>query len=432
MRTLYVFTNDLRLDDNPALKVAAESAASLMCLYCYDPSLNRAGQFDVARMSPKRDAFLGGALLDLSNRLQALGNRLIVLNHGLLEGVATILGRYDIDQVIYSQPFGVYERRQWGSLADRYKMLTFRGIPTFTLFQHSDLPFEALPASFSKFRREIEKLSVPVPIAPPEALPKVIQCSFETALPAISETNKLAFQGGETAAQRRSQDYFSTVHPSTYKETRNALEGNYHSTRLSAWLSNGNLSARRVHHQVSRYESVNGANDSTYWIQFELYWREFFQWYAHEHKDKLFRFGGLNDKAPLTSFYPQRFKQWCQGQTPWPLVNASMLELNETGYLSNRARQIVASCLVNELSCDWRAGAAYFEAHLLDYDVASNWGNWQYIAGVGADPRGGRHFNIDKQTAQFDPKGDYVRRWVGDKNSVMKIDSVDAADWPIQ
>ena len=107
-----------------------------------------------------------------------------------------------------------------------------------------------------------------------------------------------------------------------------------------------------------------------------------------------------------------------------------MNELRQTGYLSNRGRQIVASCFVNELAMDWRYGAAYFEQALIDYDVASNWGNWQYLAGVGADTRDKRHFNLEKQTQQFDPKGRYIKKWNAD-SSIQPLDSVDAADWPI-
>jgi deoxyribodipyrimidine photo-lyase len=107
-----------------------------------------------------------------------------------------------------------------------------------------------------------------------------------------------------------------------------------------------------------------------------------------------------------------------------------MKELNATGFLSNRGRQIVASCLVNELAIDWRYGAAYFEQQLLDYDVGSNWGNWQYLAGVGADPRGKRHFDLEKQTKQFCPDGLYINKWQA-SNPYLYLDSVDAADWPI-
>ena len=106
------------------------------------------------------------------------------------------------------------------------------------------------------------------------------------------------------------------------------------------------------------------------------------------------------------------FSAWCRGETQYPLVNACMKQLSATGYLSNRGRQIAASCLVNELEGDWRYGAAWFESQLIDYDVAANWGNWQYLAGVGADPRGGRHFNLAKQTEIYDADGRYRSRWL--------------------
>jgi deoxyribodipyrimidine photo-lyase len=108
-----------------------------------------------------------------------------------------------------------------------------------------------------------------------------------------------------------------------------------------------------------------------------------------------------------------------------------MNQLNETGYMSNRGRQLVASCFVHELNLDWRYGASYMESHLIDYDVASNWGNWQYLAGVGADARGHRKFNIDKQASTYDPNGEFVRRWAK-KDYLEKLDSVDASDWPVE
>lgn len=108
-----------------------------------------------------------------------------------------------------------------------------------------------------------------------------------------------------------------------------------------------------------------------------------------------------------------------------------MKELNATGFITNRSRQIAASCLVNELQLDWRYGAAYFEQQLIDYDVAANWGNWQYIAGVGVDPRGGRHFNLAKQTQQYDPYGEYIAKWQGNEHCDAQLDDLDAADWPV-
>jgi deoxyribodipyrimidine photo-lyase len=190
------------------------------------------------------------------------------------------------------------------------------------------------------------------------------------------------------------------------------------------------LSARRALAELRRYEAANGANDSSYWLFVELLWREYFQWIAEQLGDKLFALKGINDNGGFQCFYPERFEKWCQGTTPYPLVNACMRELKQTGFLSNRGRQIVASCLVNELALDWRYGAAWFENQLCDYDVASNWGNWQYIAGVGVDPRGGRHFNLQKQTEMYDPKHEYIERWAPGP-VIENLDTRDAADWPL-
>ena len=149
--------------------------------------------------------------------------------------------------------------------------------------------------------------------------------------------------------------------------------------------------------ELKKYESLNGKNQSTYWIFFELLWREYFQWYAHHYKESLYKISGVTGIRPLSSFYAERLKKWEQGTTPYPLVNALMNQLVSTGYMSNRGRQIVASCLVNELELDWRYGASFMESHLIDYDVASNWGNWQSIAGVGSDGKK-KHFDLNKQT----------------------------------
>jgi deoxyribodipyrimidine photo-lyase len=108
-----------------------------------------------------------------------------------------------------------------------------------------------------------------------------------------------------------------------------------------------------------------------------------------------------------------------------------MRQLVATGWMSNRGRQIAASCLINELDGDWRFGAAFFEKHLIDYDVSSNYGNWQYIAGVGSDPRGGRHFNLSKQTAEHDPSGLFIAKWGGVRPHQPDF-VTDAADWPIE
>ena len=221
------------------------------------------------------------------------------------------------------------------------------------------------------------------------------------------------FPGGERAAWKRIRDYFwKGDHLHRYKETRNGLLGANFSTKFSPWLALGCLSPRDIHREVIRYESERVANRSTYWLVFELLWREYFHWLLHKYGDRFFHHGGIRGRAPRSRPDPERILAWCEGCTGVPFVDANMRELNDTGYMSNRGRQNVASFLVKDLKQDWRVGAEYFESRLLDYDVASNWGNWNYVAGVGTDPREDRYFNVLLQARRYDPEGSYVRHWL--------------------
>jgi deoxyribodipyrimidine photo-lyase len=197
-----------------------------------------------------------------------------------------------------------------------------------------------------------------------------------------------------------------------YKSTRDRLIGSEYSSKFSPWLANGSLSPRRVVGELRRYESQYGRNDSTECLWVALLWREFFRWTLVRHGAALFQASGL----PATSHAPQhldeRFQQWCQGRTGMPLVDANMRELAATGYMSHRGRQIVASYLVHDLAQDWRHGAAWFEEHLLDYDPATNWGNWAYIAGLGSDPRRENLFNTLRLAREYDPDASYVSLWL--------------------
>ena len=180
--------------------------------------------------------------------------------------------------------------------------------------------------------------------------------------------------------------------------------GEDYSSKFSAWLSVGCISPREIYEEVKNYEKVFGANDSTYWLIFELLWRDYFGFYLQKDKLRFFR-----QASQLTSTVG--LNAWKEGRTGEPFIDANMTELRLTGFMSNRGRQNVASYLCNNLKVDWRYGAAYFEQQLIDYDVCSNWGNWAYLAGVGNDPRANRYFNTAKQAAIYDPQGRYVQLW---------------------
>ena len=175
----------------------------------------------------------------------------------------------------------------------------------------------------------------------------------------------------------------------------------------------GCLSPREIYYELKKYESEFSANESTYWLEFELLWRDYFRFMLKKYSNKFFQQAGLKINTDI--FYKHNDEillTWINGQTGVDFIDANMRELKYTGYMSNRGRQNVTSYLCNNLKLDWRYGAAYFEQQLIDYDVCSNWGNWAYLAGVGNDPRGNRIFNIEKQAEDYDKHKNYRKLWL--------------------
>jgi len=429
---LFLFSNDLRLDDNPALALAASEVDQLICLYCLVPKQPPSSLRAPSNLSAHRHQFLFASLNDLHNSLKQLDQGLMVANEPALDIIPQLITQHNIGHIYASENAGYYEKQLWQRLTKRYPFIKFKRLASHTLFTQSDLPFELseLPTSFSKFRKLVEPLSIQSPLPQLKSMPPSPIALIPPMPKSMAVSQTPLFEGGEQQGRLHLEGYFDSRLASHYKQTRNGLDGMDYSTKFSPWLANGSLSVRRVIDCLRQYERDIEANDSTYWIYFELLWREYYQWYAHHYGVHLFSAKGIKNSKPNTSFYPERFQKWCHGNTPYPIVNACMRQLRATGYMSNRGRQLVASCFVHELGLDWRYGAAYMEQQLVDYDVASNWGNWQYLAGVGADPRGHRRFDLAKQTQTYDPKQLFIKHWGADKNA-PPLDSVDAADWPI-
>jgi deoxyribodipyrimidine photo-lyase len=435
---LFWFNSDLRIADNAALLKASVQVDKLLCVVCVPPATNSLEASRPANLSANRLGFLRDSLIELDNNLKGQGQHLLVRYESGLQAIPQLITQYNISQIYSSGETGYFENNQWQVLAKRYAMIGFHQISGNRLFEADGLPFAPAetPESFSKFRRLVEHLPTLAVAPSPERLPPS-PAPVENWLgqfPDCQSRENLLFAGGETSGFNHLQNYFGRGLASTYKQTRNGLDGMDFSTKFSPWLANGCLSPRQIMAELTSYEQNIERNDSTYWIYFELLWREYYQWYAEKHGAKLFAFAGIKKSRPTTSFYAERFKKWCTGTTPYPIVNACIKQLNQTGYMSNRGRQLVASCFVHELGLDWRYGAGYMEEQLVDYDVASNWGNWQYLAGVGADPRGHRRFDLQKQTDIYDPSGEFIQRWQGDADlagHLIPLDSADAADWPI-
>lgn len=416
VKGLFLFCNDFRLHDNPALARAAAMSDSLLCVAGKWVSQYNQPPF-VGRLvyGRNREAFYQQSVKALYDSMAEIGHPLLCEEHVSLHSVSELMTRHAITHVFRSENAGFDENNLWQKLVNSHPNVQFETTSSHTLFSKDDLPFDLndLPVSFSKFRRKVEAIEIREPLADIELLPPSPIQAIES-IDWICADNTSPFIGGESEGVIHLKQYFSGSLPLSYKQTRNDLDGWDYSTKFSPWLALGCLSVRTIVDYLKRFEIKFGRNESTEWIMFELLWREYFQWYAHSHGHRLFTYQGIKDQTPDTNHCPQALESWMKGQTQYPIVNACMTQLNETGYLSNRGRQLVASCLVNELGLDWRYGALFFEYLLIDYDVGCNWGNWQYLAGVGADQRQKRHFNLQKQAEIYDPDNRYTNRWLGE------------------
>ena len=422
---IWLVRDTCRVVDNPALNLATQIANErdvlVVPLACLEPRRWADQQFGMSRTGSHWARFRSESLQALRADLIARGSGLWVSAEEPVYALNRINPSVNVIKVVCDRPLATEERWENARIeAEGYPVVTH---DVDDLFRFEQLPFELgeLPATFSKFRKIVEKKPGLLP-DPPVEMHELTPCMeqpwldpvewIETFDSQLSPRAEVETYGGETQAQRHWTTYLGARALSHYKQTRNAFCGPMQSSHLSAWLAHGCLSARQIWSDTLAYEAREGANESTYWLRFELLWREYFRWYARASDWTLFRRNGPNDKDVSGDHNSTRFDGWKTGHTNCDIVDAAMRELNETGWMSNRARQLVASHLIYELNLDWRLGAAYFESQLIDFDVASNWGNWAYIAGVGPDPRGGRIFKLNDQADRYDPDHSYRRRWL--------------------
>lgn len=435
------------------------------------------------RCGPHRARFLAETLWDLKSRLEGIGSGLEMrigrmgdVVRALIEAASTCGGK--VVGIWMTGEEGIEEKREEREVR---RVADGEGID-FKLFvdekyfvDDRDLPFQRprdVPDVFTSYRKMVEPLreaprrtlpatnSLP-PLPPREATseqtsPFTIPSSLDETISALLRPlerdlglkkppkwpegvdSAHPFHGGEKAGHDRIQHLISCGAMSHYKDTRNGLLGQDFSTKLSAWLALGCITARQIHADLRAFEDGSsphgkgvpgygkGENKGTAAVRFELLWRDYMRLVTWKFGPRLFHVEGFRNDTSASWKYPDRdpdakakVERFLEGITGTGLIDASQRELFLTGYTSNRARQNVASYLAKHLQIDWRIGAEWYEFLLADYDVSSNWGNWQYTAGVGNDPRGeARVFNPVKQAFDYDPHGDYIKAWVPELRSL--------------
>ena len=432
--TIVWLRDELRVHDNALLAEAAARGGPVLPVYVLDDRV-----FDAAAKSEsggsrkcgaKRARFTLEALDDLRTTLGARGSGLVVERGRPADVLAGLCAAVGGDAtVLCSDAACSEERKDEAAVAE---VAPLAKVWEGTLYHPEDLRGVAFHDLFTAWRTKVEKAGtrvrgdvfpatakLPAPPAGVDAklaapLPTLDALGYDAADAACDGRGDFFMPaGGETAALARLRKYvFEEDRLKDYFDTRNGMIGQGYSTKLAPWLSRGCVSPRAVARACAEYERTRGIkNKSTYWVVFELTWRDYFVFYAQTYGSKLFRPYGVKDIRERTwRADTEALRRWKAGETGAPLVDANMRELSATGFMSNRGRQNVASYLVLDLGLDWRLGAEHFEEHLVDYTPEANWGNWHAAAGLS----GGRvnRFNILKQSKDYDPKGDYVKLWI--------------------
>jgi len=434
-RAIVWFRNDLRLHDHGPLRKAIAEAVEVIPVYVFDENKWRLHQLGFPKTGSFQTRFILESVNHLKESLQQCGADLIIRKGNSPDIISELALEWKVDAVYTSKEVTSEEILQEEQLYDKLRrhQITLDLSWHSTLFHRDDLPWpiDQLPDIFTDFRKQNEKqtpirnsFKKPDQIAFPSCLdvgeiPTIEDFGFVKDQVALDDRAVLGFKGGEKSAWDRLNHYlWQTDQLKNYKWTRNGLIGADYSSKFSAWLAHGCISPKAIYEEVTRFEKERKKNVSTYWLIFELIWRDYFRFVALKYGTSIFKSGGIKDRTPKMNQDYNLFEKWRFGQTGVPFVDANMRELLHTGFMSNRGRQNVASFLVKDLGIDWRWGAAWFESQLIDYDVCSNWGNWMYVAGVGNDPRENRYFNILNQAKKYDAEGEYVRLWLPELSAV--------------
>jgi len=452
-RAVVWFRNDLRIHDNPILQAAVCAVQSgqvqeVVPCYCVDPRHFQRTPYGNPKTNFFRARFLLESVTDLKKRLRAIGSDLLV-TVGKPEDVIPLL----VPSLVLTGEEPAYEEQRVERALARALEEQSGGVvqPLWghTLLHVDDIPYSSelrdFPDGFTSFKNKVEQRCTPRPCLPSPAhgslpLPAVpldgidlfpslellplheaeVAAEFQAASDrelSRQDSTMPIWKGGETEALARLEYYlWDKDLISDYFQTRNGMLGGDYSTKFSPWLALGCLSPRLVYAECKRYEAERVSNKSTYWVVFELLWRDFFRFFCMKHGNNVFFAGGATASHTLWKTDVQLAERWKSGSTGVPLIDANMRELAATGFQSNRGRQNVASYLCHDLGLDWRIGADHFESLLVDHDVSSNYGNWNAAAGL----TGGRinKFNIVKQSRDYDPQGEYIRTWVPELREV--------------
>lgn len=386
------FKNDLRLHDNETLTEAIKDCDELIFCYSLEESNFKELSLKFKKSDINRFKFLEQSVTDLQKKLEKLGAHLIIGSDSAVQLLPKLAEKYKISDIYAEQEYASEELNLIKTVQKKLPEVKFHFYWGKTLYHLKDIPFtiSKIPLTSKAYRIPAGKESEPRKTIKPPTQLKAVKKVKSTNFPSYRKFNftkkeydaaNPLLEGGEDKALERLQYYtFKSELLTGYRWTRNGSKGLDYSSKFSPYLALGCISPREIFEKVKKYEDKVKKNQSTWWLVFELVWRDYFTFKAMKFGDKIFKTEGYKNKKIQFKNSRKNFQKWCEGKTGIPFVDAHMRQLNETGYMSNRGRVNCASYLVHDLNIDWSWGAAYFESRLIDYDVSSNWMNWHMQA----------------------------------------------------
>jgi deoxyribodipyrimidine photo-lyase len=396
---IHWFRRDLRMDDNHALSQAIRSGKPVLCIFIFDKLILD----KLENKADRRLSFIHRTLEELNGQLKTKGSSLITFYGETLEVWKNIVSEYSVAEVFCNRDYEPYARERDKKIYDFLgsKGIAFCGFKDHVIFEKNEivkddgLPYTVFTPYSKKWKSKLHAQSFDSFASIPNSEQLV---SIDRA---IHSLESMGFRNDGFEDYPLAQTSLTTIQ--NYHTTRDipSIRG---TTRLSLHLRFGTVSIRSL--------ARIGFNENEKWLN-ELIWRDFYQMVIYHFPDSITNaFKPAYDRIPWRNA-PDEFEAWCAGKTGYPIVDAGMRELNTTGFMHNRVRMITASFLTKHLLIDWRLGERYFAKQLLDFDLASNVGGWQWAASSGCDAAPYfRVFNPALQTEKFDKDHRYIKQWI--------------------
>jgi len=415
-RVIWWIRRDLRISDNPRLSTAISMGDEVIPIFILDPILMNSDY-----TSEKRKAFLLSGLRILDSELRKNDSYLIIREGNAFEELSKLTYEYQVSSILAEPDYSTYSINRDKEVASKLPVYWIGSpsiLPPGSVLKSDGTPYTV----FTPFSKAWKSLTSNIPIKNSSSNLPIFTPLHIPSLSIPTSSSSTLFKPGEDEAQHRLSK-FTQIETDTlrnslpaifkYNSGRNQLdvEG---TSQLSPYLRFGMLSARQAlfasEFAIQNANNQDAQMNAESWLN-ELIWRDFYIHILHHFPHvRRQNFRKINIKWEYNS---QIFEYWANGETGYPIIDASMRQLIETGWMHNRARMIVASFLTKDLLIDWRWGEKWFMQHLIDGDPAANNGGWQWIAGTGTDAAPFfRIFNPIHQAQKFDPKGNFVRKWL--------------------